>query len=120
MSCHFCLLRWASQIYTASSIPTSFSLLLFLHLQQVLDLRELFILTGGILGPCSALQTELKSLLKDIPMDEEGDENNIWFQLPLSGIDFSACRSCTPSYRALPADFPSVLCRCDSHAQPTF
>lgn len=26
--------------------------------------------------------------------------------MPLSEIDFSQCRKCTPSYRALPANYP--------------
>jgi paired amphipathic helix protein Sin3a len=30
-----------------------------------------------------------------------------WYSVPLSEIDFSRCRRCSPSYRALPRDYPS-------------
>jgi hypothetical protein len=30
------------------------------------------------------------------------------FSMPLSEIDFSQCRRCSPSYRALPGDYPRV------------
>jgi hypothetical protein len=32
---------------------------------------------------------------------------DIWFALPLTEIDFSQCRKCTPSYRILPAGHTS-------------
>lgn len=28
---------------------------------------------------------------------------------PLAEVDFSQCRKCTPSYRALPAEYPKLL-----------
>jgi len=33
-----------------------------------------------------------------------------WYSVPLSEIDFSRCRRCSPSYRALPRDYPSPPC----------
>lgn len=33
-----------------------------------------------------------------------------WYSVPLSEIDFSRCRRCTPSYRALPRDYPAHPC----------
>jgi paired amphipathic helix protein Sin3a len=33
-----------------------------------------------------------------------------WYSVPLSEIDFSRCRRCTPSYRALPRDYPAPPC----------
>ena len=34
----------------------------------------------------------------------------VWFSMPLSEIDFNNCRSCTPSYRALPNGYPIPAC----------
>jgi paired amphipathic helix protein Sin3a len=34
----------------------------------------------------------------------------MWYSTPLSEIDFSQCRKCTPSYRALPKDYPLPAC----------
>ena len=33
-----------------------------------------------------------------------------WYSVPLSEIDFSRCRRCSPSYRALPRDYPPPPC----------
>lgn len=33
-----------------------------------------------------------------------------WHSVPLSEIDFSRCRRCSPSYRALPRDYPAPPC----------
>ena len=32
------------------------------------------------------------------------------YATPLSEIDFAQCRKCTPSYRALPKNYPKPLC----------
>ena len=42
-----------------------------------------------------------------------------WYSVPLSEIDFSRCRRCTPSYRALPRDYPAPPCteRSDGEAK---
>ncbi len=34
----------------------------------------------------------------------------MWYAVPLSEIDFTQCRKCTPSYRALPKDYPRIKC----------
>lgn len=41
--------------------------------------------------------------------DFELSGQDMWFATPLSEIDFSQCRKCTPSYRALPKDFPKYV-----------
>jgi paired amphipathic helix protein Sin3a len=33
-----------------------------------------------------------------------------WYSVPLAEIDFSRCRRCSPSYRALPRDYPDHPC----------
>jgi len=40
----------------------------------------------------------------NIPVDD------VWYSVPLAEIDFSRCRQCTPSYRALPRDYPLPPC----------
>ena len=34
----------------------------------------------------------------------------LWYATPLSEIDFSQCRKCTPSYRQLPISYPKPVC----------
>jgi paired amphipathic helix protein Sin3a len=43
---------------------------------------------------------------------EEYEEHkaDMWYAVPLSEIDFTQCRKCTPSYRALPKDYPRIKC----------
>lgn len=36
-------------------------------------------------------------------------QDDAWHSVPLSEIDFSWCRRCTPSYRTLPCDYPCPL-----------
>lgn len=36
--------------------------------------------------------------------------NQTWAQLPITEIDLSQCRRCSPSYRALPASYPTLSC----------
>jgi len=36
--------------------------------------------------------------------------NQAWAQLPVTELDLSSCRRCTPSYRALPASYPKLVC----------
>ena len=36
--------------------------------------------------------------------------DDVWYSVPLAEIDFARCRQCTPSYRALPRDYPLPPC----------
>ena len=40
----------------------------------------------------------------------EANGQDLWFGVPLSEVDFSQCLRCTPSYRALPKDYPRPQC----------
>ena len=42
--------------------------------------------------------------------DYEANPQDLWFATPMCEIDFTQCRKCTPSYRALPKDYPKVMC----------
>ena len=42
--------------------------------------------------------------------DYSAQGQDLWFATPLSEIEFSQCRKCSPSYRALPKDYPKLQC----------
>ena len=42
--------------------------------------------------------------------DYDSNPQDLWFATTLSEIDFTQCRKCTPSYRALPKDYPKPMC----------
>lgn len=49
-------------------------------------------------------------LLFPIPFPSHHVPQDMWYATPLSEIDFSQCRKCTPSYRALPKSYPKPVC----------
>lgn len=84
--------------------------------QQLIDknnmmslVQELFGSAAGGGGSAVELFEEFKALL-DSRANFESKGHEVWYAIPLSEIDFSQCRKCTPSYRALPKDFPPVQC----------
>jgi len=60
-------------------------------------------------GPHNDLLHEFKRLLSNRE-DFETHKSDAWYAVPLSEIDFTQCRKCTPSYRALPKDYPLSKC----------
>lgn len=52
---------------------------------------------------------EFKKLI-DQRSEYDAHQHDLWYAVPLSEIDFSQCRKCTPSYRALPRDYPKSKC----------
>lgn len=70
----------------------------------LLLVRDLF---GGQAG--LELYEEFRRLLA-LRAEYELRGSDLWFAVPLSEIDFTQCRKCTPSYRALPKDFPKQAC----------
>jgi hypothetical protein len=71
--------------------------------------EELLKLVVDLLGEQGDLLNEFKRLL-DNRMEYQENKEDIWFSVPLSEIDFTQCRKCTPSYRALPRDYPRPKC----------
>lgn len=62
--------------------------------------------TSHLSGPPLTLQ-----LLRRLCREEyEEHKSDVWYAVPLSEIDFTQCRKCTPSYRALPKDYPKAKC----------
>jgi hypothetical protein len=60
-------------------------------------------------SPGSDLLHEFKRLLSSRE-DFDTHKSDAWYAVPLSEIDFTQCRKCTPSYRALPKDYPLSKC----------
>lgn len=71
------------------------------------DLMEL---VQDLFGPTNGeLFLEFRRLL-DSRADYDENKADVWYAVPLSEIDFTQCRKCTPSYRALPQDYPKPKC----------
>lgn len=72
--------------------------------------KDMFTLVQDLFGPAhQALFDEFKALLfRRTAYDSSSGD--MWYAVPLSEIDFSQCLKCTPSYRALPKDYPNALC----------
>lgn len=72
--------------------------------------KDMFTLVQDLFGPAhQALFEEFKALLfRRTAYDSSAGD--MWYAVPLSEIDFSQCLKCTPSYRALPKDYPNALC----------
>jgi paired amphipathic helix protein Sin3a len=93
-----------------------------MYAQEILTRTEMLTFVEQILGKRNAkLLEEFKRILVSAgspdgpaPLLEDS-----WYSVPLSEIDFSRCRRCTPSYRALPRDYPAPPCgdRSDEEAK---
>ena len=81
--------------------------------QQLIDRANMLALVQELFGSSSAGGQELFEEFRQLVETRSGFESKgheVWYAIPLSEIDFSQCRKCTPSYRALPKDFPPALC----------
>eukprot|EP00607_Mallomonas_marina_P001776 CAMPEP_0182437202 /NCGR_PEP_ID=MMETSP1167-20130531/84878_1 /TAXON_ID=2988 /ORGANISM="Mallomonas Sp, Strain CCMP3275" /LENGTH=1342 /DNA_ID=CAMNT_0024630025 /DNA_START=60 /DNA_END=4089 /DNA_ORIENTATION=- len=72
--------------------------------------KDLFNMVQDVLGSSNMeIWEDFKSMINSrTPLDASAQD--LWYALPLSEIDFSQCRKCTPSYRALPKEFPLPHC----------
>jgi paired amphipathic helix protein Sin3a len=112
----------------SNTMYNEFLAVLNMYNNSIITSREMMSLTADLLGPTSVLQVELKKvkpiffvlnlflillvyicscygmLLSKLisSVDNDNEEDEIWFGIPLTSIDFSSCKRCTPSYRALP------------------
>lgn len=84
-----------------------------MYAQDILSRNEMLNFVEPLLGKRNTkLFEEFKRILnaagsatQPLPLTEDS-----WYSVPLSEIDFSRCRRCTPSYRALPRDYPAPPC----------
>jgi len=84
-----------------------------MYAQEILSRSEMLNMVEPLLGKKNAkLFEEFKRILAAAgatggsapPLEDS------WYSVPLSEIDFSRCRRCSPSYRALPRDYPPPPC----------
>lgn len=100
-----------------------FTKCLDMYAQEILSKSEMLNLVEPLLGKRNnKLFEEFKRILSAaggqgvnaVPSMEDS-----WYSVPLSEIDFTRCRKCGPSYRALPRDYPAPPCseRSDEEAK---
>jgi paired amphipathic helix protein Sin3a len=63
-----------------------------------------------LLGKRKDLFEEFKRIINAVGSPDAPTHDDSWHSVPLSEIDFSRCRRCSPSYRALPRDYPNPPC----------
>mmetsp|Transcript_27369 Transcript_27369/g.65663 ORF Transcript_27369/g.65663 Transcript_27369/m.65663 type:complete len:1810 (+) Transcript_27369:69-5498(+) len=95
-----------------------------MYSQEILSRSEMLTFVEPLLGRRNnKLFEEFKRILQNAgghgtsfgsPVIEDA-----WYSVPLSEIDFSRCRKCSPSYRKLPRDYPAPPCsqRSDEEAR---
>ena len=84
-----------------------------MYAQDILSRTEMLNFVEPLLGKRNTkLFEEFKRILnaagsptQPLPLLEDS-----WHSVPLSEIDFTRCRRCSPSYRALPRDYPAPPC----------
>lgn len=84
-----------------------------MYAQEILSRSEMLNFVEPLLGKRnSELFEEFKRILAAAgsPSGPTPSTDDSWHSVPLSEIDFSRCRRCSPSYRALPRDYPDPPC----------
>jgi paired amphipathic helix protein Sin3a len=84
-----------------------------LYAQEILSRTEMMHMVEPLLGKRNAkLFEEFKRILAAAGSQtgQPPSLEDAWYSVPLSEIDFSRCRRCSPSYRALPRDYPAPPC----------
>jgi len=79
-----------------------------LYAQEILSKNDMLKYMEDLLGKQHVdLFEEFKRILSAAGAAGAPSHDEAWHSVPLSEIDFSRCRRCTPSYRALPRDYPA-------------
>lgn len=81
-----------------------------MYAQEIMSRTDLLGYVGRILGKHKDLFEEFKRIITAIGSPNAPVHDDSWHSVPLSEIDFSRCRRCSPSYRALPRDYPNPPC----------
>lgn len=91
--------------------------ILELYSQEAVTKKDMLSLAEDLFGSAgSELFDEFKSLMNArVAYDTQGQD--IWYGVPSSEIDFSQSRKCTPSYRALPKQYPKPICSARSEME---
>lgn len=89
---------------------TEFVKILELFSNDALPKKEMLTLVEQLFGTTGAdLFDEFKSLMTARQAYDSSGQD-LWYGVPLSEIDLTQSRKCTPSYRALPKQYPKPLC----------
>ena len=91
-----------------------------MYAQDILSRNEMLNFVEPLLGKRNTkLFEEFKRILSasGSPSQPISLMEDSWHSVPLSEIDFSRCRRCSPSYRALPRDYPAPPCSDRSEAE---
>jgi paired amphipathic helix protein Sin3a len=81
-----------------------------MYAQEILSRNDLLGYVERLLGKHKDLFEEFKRIISAIGSPDAPAHDDSWHSVPLSEIDFSRCRRCSPSYRALPRDYPNPPC----------
>ena len=81
-----------------------------MYAQEILSRNDMLGYVERLLGKNSELFDQFKCIIAAIGAPDAPAHDDSWHSVPLSEIDFSRCRRCTPSYRALPRDYPNPPC----------
>ncbi|KAL3786130.1 hypothetical protein HJC23_010704 [Cyclotella cryptica] len=81
-----------------------------MYAQEILSRNDMLGYVERLLGKNRDLFEQFKCIITAIGAPDAPAHDDSWHSVPLSEIDFSRCRRCTPSYRALPRDYPNPPC----------
>jgi len=84
-----------------------------MYAQEILSRSEMLNFVQPLLGKRNnQLFEEFKRILNAAGSPNSSLQmiEDSWYSVPLAEIDFSRCRRCSPSYRALPRDYPAHPC----------
>lgn len=78
-----------------------------MYIQELLSKNEMLSIMEDLLGKQHRdLLEEFKRILAAAGAPSAHVQDNKWHSMPLQEVDWTKCRRCTPSYRALPRDYP--------------
>jgi paired amphipathic helix protein Sin3a len=81
------------------------------YTQEIISRSEMLSIMEDLLGKKHVeLFEEFKCILSAAGSSTTYGQEDSWHSVPLSEIEFNRCRRCTPSYRALPRDYPNPPC----------
>ncbi len=88
-----------------------------MYAQEILSRNDMLGYVERLLGKHKDLFEEFKRIINAVGSPDAPTHDDSWHSVPLSEIDFSRCRRCSPSYRALPRDYPNPPCSERSEAE---
>lgn len=81
-----------------------------MYAQEILSRSDMLGYVERLLGKHKDLFEEFKRIITAVGSPDAPTHDDSWHSVPLSEIDFTRCRRCSPSYRALPRDYPNPPC----------